>query len=146
MKTRKLGLSNLGSNRKSGGFSLIELMIVIGIVALLVALALPSYREFIRKSNRGEAQQLLMNWANLQEIWRSNHTTYAIISNNPALGIAAPTHDLYTFTMPAAPTATTYTLQAATTDSDQVKDKDQGQNCATMTVNQTNTKTHVLCW
>ena len=43
------------------GFTLIELMVVIGIVAILVALAMPSYSNYVRKANRGEAQQLLMN-------------------------------------------------------------------------------------
>ena len=72
-------MKNMRKSFKKGvfGFSLIELMIVIVVVAVLVALAIPSYKQFVRKSNRGEAQQLLMNWANLQEIWRSNHTLYA---------------------------------------------------------------------
>jgi type IV pilus assembly protein PilE len=105
-------INRKGLVRRLKGFSLIELMIVIGVIALLVGLAIPSYKQFVRKANRGEAQQLLMNWANLQEIWRSNHTTYAVISNDPAVGIAAPTHDLYTFTLAAAPTATSYSLVA----------------------------------
>ena len=50
----------------SKGFTLIELMIVIAVVAILVALAIPSYAQYIRKANRGEAQQLLMNYANNQ--------------------------------------------------------------------------------
>ena len=76
------------------GFSLIELMIVIAIVAILVALALPNYTGYVRKAKRGEAEQLLMNWANLQEIWRANNPTYA-----DADDMAVPTHDNYTFTV-----------------------------------------------
>ena len=52
------------------GFTLIEVIIVVAIIAILVALALPSYSRYVRKANRGEAQQLLLNWANNQEIWR----------------------------------------------------------------------------
>jgi type IV pilus assembly protein PilE len=59
------------------GFTIIELMIVLMIVAILLALAYPSYVQYARKAKRGEAQQLLMNWAVNQEIYRSNHTTYA---------------------------------------------------------------------
>ena len=59
------------------GFTLVELMIVVAVVAILVALALPSYSRYVRKANRGEAQQLLMNWANNQEIWRANDSDYA---------------------------------------------------------------------
>ena len=72
---------------KLRGFTLIELMIVVAIVALLVALALPSYSRYVRKANRGEAQQLLLNWANNQEIWRANDTDYAELDELPA-----PTH------------------------------------------------------
>ena len=132
--------------RGETGFSLIELMIVIAIVALLVALAIPSYKQFVRKSNRGESQQLLMNWANLQEIWRSNDVNYATTGE-----LAVPNHDLYTFTLaftcPDATTnqATCYLL-TATAQGDQALDKDQAQSCTVLTVNQSNTKSHALCW
>ena len=47
--------------KKRSGFTIIELMIVILIVAVLVALAYPSYIQYVRKAKRGEAQQLLLN-------------------------------------------------------------------------------------
>ena len=59
------------------GFTIIELMIVVMIVAILLAIAYPSYVQYVRKAKRGDAQQLLMNWSINQEIWRSNNTTYA---------------------------------------------------------------------
>ncbi|NIP17772.1 MAG: prepilin-type N-terminal cleavage/methylation domain-containing protein, partial [Xanthomonadales bacterium] len=83
---------------RPGGLTLIELLVVLAIVSLLVALALPSYQAYVRKANRGEAQQLLMNWANLQEIWRSNHTTYADDVAAPN-GIPLPTHSNYVFSL-----------------------------------------------
>ena len=116
------------------GFTLVELMIVVAIVAILVALALPSYSRYIRKANRGEAQQLLMNWANNQEIWRANDTDYATEAELPV-----PTHDKYAFTL-SNRTATTYTLIATASTTDQLKDSERGQSCTPLTLNQSNVK------
>lgn len=147
MKTiRKIGKKSRLSGVK--GFTLIELMIVIAIVALLVTLAMPSYKQFVRKSKRGEAQQMLMNWANLQEIWRSNHPLYAPIAAAPT-GIPAPVHPdgVYTFslTVQTPPTATEYTLTATATG-DQLKDKQAGVICSPMSITQANARTPAACW
>ena len=125
--------------KRNSGFTLIELMIVIGIVALLVALALPSYQAWVRKANRGDAQQLLLNWANNQEIWRSNDNDYATTGELPA-----PTHPKFNFAL-SNRTATTYTLTATATG-DQANDKERGVSCATMTLNQSGAKSDPVCW
>ncbi len=130
------------ANRK--GFSLIELMIVIAIVAILVALALPSYSSYIRKAKRGDAEQLLMNWANMQEIWRANNTAYADEND-----IAVPTLDDYTFTV-TGESATTYVLTADATG-DQAYDKDRNKACDPLTLDQSGAKGPVYsgktyCW
>lgn len=123
------------------GFTLVELMIVVAIVAILVALALPSYSRYIRKANRGEAQQLMLNWANNQEIWRANDTDYATVGE-----LAAPTHAKFNFTL-SNRTATTYTLTAtAPAGTDQAKDTDKGAPCNILTLDQSNAKTNALCW
>jgi len=124
---------------KKKGFTLVELMITVGIVAILVALALPSYTQYIRKANRGEAQQLLMNWANNQEIWRANDTDYATIGELPA-----PSHDKYDFTL-SDRSATDFTLTADPKGS-QVADKNQGVDCDPLTLDQSNVKTPDKCW
>ncbi len=128
------------------GFTLVELMIVVGIVAILVALALPSYQAFVRKANRGEAQQIMLNWANLQEIWRANNSTYADDVAAPN-GIELPTHDKYTFSLgaPNPPTATAYVL-VATATGNQALDKQQNVPCTPMSLDQSNGKTAAVCW
>ena len=124
------------------GFSLIELMVVVAIVAILVALALPSYTHYVRKANRTEAQKLLVNWANNQELWRATHATYA--DNTTALGV--PTHDKYTFTV-SDTTAQNYLLTATAKATDpQAKDTEKGQKCDEMTLNQSNAKAPTKCW
>ena len=82
---------NIKLLKKISGFTLIELMIVVVIIALLLALAYPSYVDYTRKARRGEAQQLLMNWAINQEIWRSNNTAYTttLVPSHDGFGFAA---------------------------------------------------------
>ena len=126
---------------KTKGFTLVELMIVVGIIAILVALALPSYTQYIRKANRGEAQQLLMNWANNQEIWRASNTEY-----DDGTAIAVPGHPKYTFSV-ADESATAFTLTAtAVSTSDQANDKEKGTDCAEMELDQSNAKSPDICW
>ena len=127
---------------RTTGYTVIELMIVLIIIALLVALAYPSYIDYVRKSRRGEAQQLLLNWAINQEIYRSNNPEYADSGE-----LAVPTHDHYVFTTVGTPNATTYALQAAAQD-DQANDETRaGVSCATLTLNQAGTKgSDATCW
>ena len=122
----------------SMGFTMIELAIVLAIVAILVALAYPSYVDYVRKARRGEAEQLLMNWSINQEIWRSNNPEYATLAQLPA-----PTHDYYTFTLPVR-SATAYTLQASATG-DQVNDTAKG-DCTVLTIASTGAKSPITCW
>ena len=133
MKTRNL-------NRKQG-FTIIELMIVLVIVAILLGIAYPSYVDYVRKGKRGDAQQTLMNWAVNQEIWRANHATYAGTGD-----IAAPTGDNYVYRIDGAVTATAYTLQAVAQD-DQANDKARdGTGCGTLELNQNGQKSPASCW
>lgn len=49
--------------RRSAGFTLIELMIVVGIVAILAAVAIPSYQESVRRGRRADARVAMTNLA-----------------------------------------------------------------------------------
>jgi type IV pilus assembly protein PilE len=60
-----------------GGFTLIELMIVVVIVAILAAVALPAYQEQMAKGRRADAITALSGIVQAQERWRSNRGAYA---------------------------------------------------------------------
>lgn len=135
----KIGCAmNTFFKKRLKGFTIIELMIVLMIVAILVALAYPSYVQYARKAKRGEAQQLLMNWAINQEIWRSNNLSYNATDD------LKPSHDLYNFGVEAD--AVSYTLTATPLD-DQANDKAKdGVTVCTLTLNQNGVKEPAACW
>lgn len=75
------------SSRPRGGFSLIELMIVVAIATVLFALAVPSYFTYIRQSRRTEAKTALLDAAAREE---------RFLSTNPAAYTAVPGNLGYT--------------------------------------------------
>lgn len=52
---------------KAAGFSLIELMVVIAIVALLSAIAIPSYKDYVARSKIAEINSLIGHYQNVYE-------------------------------------------------------------------------------
>ncbi|MFC5473522.1 type IV pilin protein [Paraherbaspirillum soli] len=119
--------------KNSRGFTLIELMVVVVVIAILAAVALPSYRSSVMKSRRSSAQAALLDLASREERYYTANNTYA--SDLPTLGypagsttVAVPDSNNYFYDL-AAPTLTKdaggavtgFKLQAAPANS-QTKD------------------------
>jgi type IV pilus assembly protein PilE len=95
------------TNRRTYGFTLIELMVVVAVVAILAAIALPSYQSQMRKSRRVTAISALQDLQLRQEKWRVDHCQYA---TQTQLG-TMPAATQYTITV-TAPTAVNWTTLA----------------------------------
>ena len=63
-------------NLASKGFSLIELMIVIAVIALLAAIALPNYQGYLARTACEDAKGVLAGAANAMERYRAQNNTY----------------------------------------------------------------------
>lgn len=63
--------------RRSGGFTLIELMIVIAVVAILASVAYASYSDSIQKSRRADGKEALGRIAALQEQFYIQRAEYS---------------------------------------------------------------------
>jgi type IV pilus assembly protein PilE len=62
---------------RANGFTLIELMITVTIIAILTMVALPSYRNYIIRANRAAAQAEMMAIANREEQYLLSNRAYA---------------------------------------------------------------------
>jgi type IV pilus assembly protein PilE len=62
--------------QKTSGFTLIELMIVVVIVAIFAAIALPSYQEYVRRAVASQAQQEIQRLATLLERHKAKNFSY----------------------------------------------------------------------
>lgn len=63
--------------RAAEGFSLIELMVAIAIVAIIAAIAYPQYQNHVLRGYRAEGQQWLQDFAQLQEQYFLDRRAYA---------------------------------------------------------------------
>jgi type IV pilus assembly protein PilE len=123
--------------RKTGGFTLIELMITVAIVAILAAVALPSYQQYIIRSKRSAAQAQMMDIANRQQqfllanrnyadktaLTASGYALPAEVNGNYSYDIVLSTTDIPSYTLTLTPTTTSSQSSdgALTLNSDGVK-------------------------
>ena len=96
------------------GFTLIELMVAVAVVAILASVALPSYQEQMRKSRRAQAKADLVEYAQMAE----RHFTV----NNAYTGFTLPSAQsprengsTARYNLTSNVTATTFTLTATAT-------------------------------
>ncbi len=61
------------ANKWQSGFTLIELMIAVGIVGVLASLALPEYSEYVRESRRGDATSSIQDMMAQQALYYGNY-------------------------------------------------------------------------
>lgn len=113
------------------GFSLMELMITVGIIGILVAIGFPSYQSHIQKSRRSDAFSTLLAMQVAQEQFRVSNTSYG--SLNDVWGGVSSTPGGYYNLAVSNVTSTGYTLTATTTGA-QVGDSEDGVSCNTITL------------
>ena len=109
---------------KKMGFTLVELMVVVAIISIISAIAYPSYRENIRRSNRAEVRALMLENAQFMERFFTENNSYLqtagaaptppVLPNtvSPRGAIGARVNYNIAFRAVPARTATTFAIQA----------------------------------
>jgi len=77
--------------RDARGFTLIELMIVVAVIAILAAVGYPSYRDHIARGQRSAGQQFLLDLAQRQEQHLLDRRLYADQLGTAANGLGINT-------------------------------------------------------
>jgi type IV pilus assembly protein PilE len=147
--------SQLGQQR---GFSLLELMIVVAIIAIISAIAYPSYMQFVVTAKRTTASSALLQVADRQQQFFMDNKSYTndltnlgfaanpLIINDEGESVASGDADsIYSISLSNV-TATAYTATAAP----QKSQADRDSECASLTMTQTGAKGHTGtgddCW
>ena len=129
--------------RLDTGLTLTELMIVLVVVSILAAVALPSYREYARRSVRAEAQAYMQAVAARQQQFLVDTRLYAATLAD--LGIPAPDRVLeaYQFELQLLAGPPQAWVLTATPTGDQA-----GEACGTLSVDQSGARTAARgnCW
>lgn len=125
---------------QNAGFTLIEIMVVVAIVAILATIALPSFSDQIRKSRRSEAISAMQDAQLTLERWRVDHPSF----EGSSASITDNKHYKFEISAQAA-TPNDYTI-TGTPQGGQTKDV-----CGTLTIANsggkvTRTPSTTSCW
>ena len=118
-------------NRREKGFTLIELMIVVVIIGILAALAIPRFMRATTKSKQSEARQVLKQIYSMQRAYRQEYNTYwgnattasaASGAGFARIGVDIMSNARYTYAMVAAANTFTCTATSGILDDDATLD------------------------
>jgi type IV pilus assembly protein PilE len=101
---------------RARGFTLIEMMIVVGVIGILAAIAIPNYTDYVRRGKIIDATSKLSDTRVRLEQWFLDNRTYVGACVDPPAGVVRVTpsaDDVFALTCTVGPTATLYTVQAA---------------------------------
>jgi type IV pilus assembly protein PilE len=135
-----------------GGFTLVELMITVAIVAILATIATASYNSQVQRSRRTDARSAILDLAGREEKLFSTTNAYSAAASDlgyAAAGVAWPitVGSNYYQVSVTAPTATTYVITA-----NPIGSQASDTQCLTLFMNQTGAQsstgsaTPATCW
>jgi type IV pilus assembly protein PilE len=136
----------------SHGFTLVELMIVVAIIAILAAIAIPNYLKQIQQSRRTSAKTALLDVSSREERYYAVNNSYTTLANlgynnvnaAGALEIPSASEDYYNVTVTLATSPVGYTVSAAP------QGNQSNDGCGTYTLTnlgvQSDNGTATNCW
>jgi prepilin-type N-terminal cleavage/methylation domain-containing protein len=103
--------------RNRDGFTLIELMIVVVIIGILAAIAIPKFTQVSKSAKESEADGILKQAYTLQESYKQRYDIYATDAQLQTIGWdPAQAAKYYTFAVKAGATKTSFCVNATPID------------------------------
>lgn len=125
----------------SAGFTLIEMMVVVAIIAILAAIVLPNYSQYIAKGHRTDAQAAMLNLAQYLESQYNASFNYPASNTIPS-SLTAPSNvsSYYTLSVDTSNNQK-FTITATPTSR-------QNDSCGTLSITEEGKKTPTTagCW
>lgn len=138
---------------RAAGFTLIELMIAVVVVAILLSIAVPSYRAQVQESRRTDAKTALLDLASREQRYFSVNNTFTNSPQDLGYGGAAASFPMnvgsgyysVSVTAPAAASPPTFTITATPINS-QASDTQCGSFTVDNTGKQSVSGSSTTCW
>ena len=133
-------------NKMKKGFTLIELMVTVAIVGIITVIALPVYKNYIRKGNRQNTETYIMDCTQRLERFYSAALTYngSTIANQ----CVTPSNisNLYTINLTVSSTSNGDSLYNLSATAISTGDQNNDTGCTTLSVDQLGNKSPATCW
>jgi type IV pilus assembly protein PilE len=128
---------------KYSGFTLIEVMVTVAIIAILAAVALPSYSDYVRRGKVPEATTALSTMRVQMEQFYQDNRNYGV---DPDCGVSDPSSENFSYSCELGATDQTFTITASGITA-------RGTGGMSYTINQAGTRgstawgvTSTSCW
>lgn len=122
------------SRTRTRGFTLIELMITVAIVAILAAIAYPNYQKYVLRTYRAQAKADMLEYAGLAERYHTANNTYADFALPTTVSPRDASTSRYTLALSDQGTST-FKITAAPINAQ------SNDSCGTLSINQATVKT-----